>query len=81
MPRRFVAKVFRTGGSQAIRLPKECRMSGEEVAVIQDGGRLILEPINARGWSQSFLEMISSPAPEDLLPPREQPALQTRDEL
>lgn len=79
MTKRYVAKIFRTGGSQAVRLPRECQMPGSEVAVLQEGHRLILEPVNKRGWSRAFLEMISSPAPKDLLPERVQPAMQERD--
>ena len=79
MQKRFIAKVFRTGGSQAVRLPKECQMPGDEVAVVREEERLIIEPINKRGWSREFLEMISTPAPEGLLPEREQPPPQERD--
>ena len=46
MTKRFIAKVFRNGGSQAVRLPKECQMPGDEVAVVRENGRLIIESIN-----------------------------------
>ena len=29
----MTAKIFENGRSQAVRLPKECRFSGEEVAL------------------------------------------------
>lgn len=32
----MTAKIFENGRSQAVRLPKECRFSGEEVAVNKD---------------------------------------------
>jgi len=38
------AKVFRNGGSQAIRLPKEFRVSGEEVLLKQDFGLITIMP-------------------------------------
>ena len=79
MQRRFIAKLFRTGGSQAVRLPKECQMPGDEVVVVLEDQRLIIEPLNKRGWSRDFLQMISTPASEDLLPRREQPPAQDRD--
>jgi antitoxin VapB len=79
MPKRYIAKVFRTGGSQAVRLPKECQMPGDEVTVVRENDRLIIEPINKHGWSREFLEMITTPASGDLFPERHQPATQERD--
>jgi antitoxin VapB len=79
MARRFIAKIFKNGGSQAIRLPKECQMPGEEVAIVREGNRLIVEPINRRGWNRDFLTMISTPAAEDLFSAKEQPRPQERD--
>ena len=39
-----VAKVFTNGGSQAVRLPKGCRFSGDEVLVNRIGNIVILAP-------------------------------------
>lgn len=39
-----VAKLFRNGSSQAVRLPKEFRVSGREVIVKRFGGMVILVP-------------------------------------
>ncbi|MEO3435121.1 AbrB/MazE/SpoVT family DNA-binding domain-containing protein [Inquilinus sp. CAU 1745] len=39
------AKLFKHGGSQAVRLPKEFRMPGEEVRVRRLGHSVLLEPI------------------------------------
>jgi antitoxin VapB len=44
------AKLFANGRSQAVRLPKEFRLPGAEVLVRRDGARLVLEPIDAKGW-------------------------------
>jgi virulence-associated protein VagC len=79
MKKRFIAKVFRTGGSQAVRLPKECQLPGREVSVVREDDRLILQPINPRGWSREFLEMISTPASANLFGARAQPPTQERD--
>jgi antitoxin VapB len=47
------AKLFRNGGSQAVRLPKECRFAGQtEVVVRREGRRVILEPPDE--WSDEF---------------------------
>ena len=44
------AKVFTNGGSQAVRLPKTCRFSDDEVLVNRIGNIIILVPKNDR-WS------------------------------
>ena len=45
-----IAKVFSNGGSQAVRLPKNCRFTDEEVQVNRIGNVVILSPKNDR-WS------------------------------
>ncbi|MBM3220365.1 MAG: hypothetical protein FJZ38_17110 [Candidatus Rokubacteria bacterium] len=47
------AKIFQNGGSQAIRLPKECRFAPQrEVLVRREGRRVIIEA--ADEWSDEF---------------------------
>jgi virulence-associated protein VagC len=52
------AKVFWTGRSQAVRLPKAFRVATREVAVSRDGAALVLEPIETardeQGWPTAF---------------------------
>lgn len=43
------AKLFWSGRSQAVRLPKEFRMTGDEVRIRKHGEAVILEPI-AMDW-------------------------------
>lgn len=40
-----VAKVFMTGRSQAVRLPKQFRFKTDEVRIRAEGSKVILEPI------------------------------------
>ena len=47
------AKVFMSGRSQAVRLPKEFRFSCKEVSVKRVGAGLLLEPEN-RTWNEVF---------------------------
>ncbi len=55
------AKLFQNGGSQAVRLPKECRfVAQEEVLVHREGRRVILEP--ADEWSAEFKATLGSTA-------------------
>jgi antitoxin VapB len=39
------AKVFKSGNSQAVRLPKELRLDATEVEVFRHGDLLILRPV------------------------------------
>lgn len=51
------AKLFKSGGSQAVRQPKGYRFEGEdEVLIYRNGQRMILEP-KRRRWSREFLEI------------------------
>jgi antitoxin VapB len=54
------AKLFRNGGSQAVRLPKECRFPDDqgEVVVRKVGHRVVLEPVDS--WSPEFLRCIGA---------------------
>jgi antitoxin VapB len=45
MPDVRVAKLFRSGGGQAIRLPKEFRFSGDRVRIRRMGKGVLLEPM------------------------------------
>ena len=58
--KRARAKLFRNGGSQAVRLPKECRFRADqgEVLVHREGRRVILEP--ADEWSDEFRSCLGS---------------------
>jgi antitoxin VapB len=69
------AKLFKSGGSQAVRLPKEYRFQdAEEVLIYRQGRRVVLEPVQ-RGWSRKFLALAGSapdfPYPEE--PPAAEP--------
>jgi antitoxin VapB len=44
------AKLFWSGRSQAVRLPKEFRFEGTEVRIRRHGNKVILEPI-ADDWA------------------------------
>jgi len=73
--RELRAKIFRTGRSQAVRLPKEVRFEADqgEVRVRKEGSRVILEPLDE--WPPAFLEALGScrdfPEPPERTPLRE----------
>jgi antitoxin VapB len=54
------AKLFKNGGSQAVRLPKDCRFPDDqrEVVVRKVGQSVILEPVDA--WPAAFLACIGA---------------------
>ena len=73
------AKVFWSGRSQAVRLPKEFRFEGDEVRIRRHGCAVILEPV-AHDWR--WLEALIGPVDEDFAAAAaEQPAGQLRPEL
>jgi antitoxin VapB len=49
MPDARKAKLFWSGRSQAVRLPRDFRFSGEEVRIRRHGAMVILEPV-ADDW-------------------------------
>jgi antitoxin VapB len=77
-PRQLRAKIFRTGRSQAVRLPKELRFDPDqtEVSVRREGNRLILEPLDE--WPDRFLEALES-CPDFPKPPARTPLRKARD--
>ena len=61
------AKVFWTGRSQAVRLPKEFRFSTAEVNIRREGECVVLEPLDiqrdAKGWPLALWKL-GGAAPE-----------------
>ncbi len=72
------AKVFWSGRSQAVRLPKEYRFETDVVRIRRHGSAVILEPI-VTGWSwldaltgqldSDFVNAVAEPVPEQERPP------------
>ena len=48
------AKVFNSGRSQAVRLPKEYRFKGSEVYIKKENGRVILSEKPQKTWIEIF---------------------------
>jgi antitoxin VapB len=58
-------RLFRNGRNQALRIPKEFELEGNEAIIHKDGNRLIVEPVK----KTSLLELLASWEPfEDDLP-------------
>ena len=59
------ARVFRSGNSQAVRLPKEFRFKTKEVEIFRRGGDVVLREKSGEDMSRA-LELIAG-LPEDVL--------------
>ncbi len=70
------AKLFITGSSQAVRLPKEFRFEGKEVYIKKVGDAVILIPYHTP-WNTLLdsLKLFSTDFMED----REQPPIEVRE--
>lgn len=76
-PKRVVARVFKTGRSQAVRLPKEFRFESDTVLVHREGSAVVLEP--AREWPADWISSFAG-VPEDFARP-DQGAIDKRRKL
>lgn len=60
------ARLFWTGGSQAVRLPKEFRFEGDAVLVRREGSAVILEP--SQTWPEGYVDSFAG-IPDDFARP------------
>jgi antitoxin VapB len=79
LPHRY-ASLFRNGRNQAVRIPKEFEMEGDQVRISKDGARLILEPVVAPPRLTAVLAELGPiddefPDVDANLPPLDQPEL------
>ncbi|MFR7794320.1 type II toxin-antitoxin system antitoxin VapB [uncultured Anaerobutyricum sp.] len=75
----MTAKLFENGRSQAVRLPKEYRFSGEEVAINKVGDIVFLMPKDNK-WA-GFLDSFSLFSDDFMEDGREEPQVQEREVL
>jgi antitoxin VapB len=73
------AKVFRSGNSQAVRLPKQFRLKSKEVEIFRRGDEIVLR--EKKGTMLRAFELLAS-LPDDLsIPGREKDRPQKRTGL
>ena len=77
MAKKTVAKLFRNGRSQAVRLPQEFRFDGDRVRVRRQGNGVLLEPVisDTAKW---FVELDRLNAEPFLVKGRKQPKTPSR---
>jgi antitoxin VapB len=54
-------RLFRNGRNQAVRIPREMELPGDEAVIRRDGSRLVIEPAPPR----SLLAVLATLAPID----------------
>jgi antitoxin VapB len=65
VPERYV-KLFRNGRNQALRIPREFELPGEDAIIRKEGSRLVIEPAPPR----SLLALLATLLPiDDDFPP------------
>nr|WP_163503514.1 AbrB/MazE/SpoVT family DNA-binding domain-containing protein [Halomonas socia] len=67
-------RLFRNGRNQALRIPREFELDGDEAIISRDGDRLIIRPIEPRGLLATLAtlspldETLDEGLDDDLLP-------------
>lgn len=51
-------RVFKSGNSLAIRLPKELELPCGRVSIRRDGRKLVIEELEESGWPKGFFESV-----------------------
>lgn len=74
------AKIFKSGGSQAVRLPAEFRFDSDEVEIRRDpaSGDVVLSKRRA-SWDDYFAWVRTLDLPADFMAERDQPVDDLRD--
>ena len=59
-------RLFRNGRNQALRIPREFELEGDEAIIRKEGDRLIVEPISKSGLLSvlATLEPLDEPFPD-----------------
>ena len=75
MPEQRHVRLFRNGRNQAVRIPVEFELPGNEAIMHREGDRLVIEPVRKRGLVALLKSMkpldVSFPEIEDPVPARE----------
>jgi len=70
-------RLFRNGRNQALRIPREFELEGNEAIIRKDGNRLIVEPV---GPKNRLIELLKSLKPiEEPIPRIDDPVVENED--
>ncbi len=73
------ARVFKSGNSQAIRLPKEFRVDSPTLEIFRRGEEIVLRAPREENIERAYAILRS--LPDDFMPERTKELPQTREEL
>jgi len=82
MPKDKIAKLFKNGASQAVRLPAEFRFEGDEVYISRDERTqdvILSKRPGARVWNEFFEFVRGIDIPEDWMKDRPMNRISTQD--
>lgn len=51
-------KIFKSGNSLAIRLPKALELTCGPASIHREGGKIIIEQLTETGWPEGFFESV-----------------------
>ena len=74
----YPVKLFRHGGSQAARLPKELRINATGAIGCRDGDVIVLRPAPVRTWPKGYWQSFG-PVGRDFSAPKPLPPTPHRD--
>lgn len=74
------ARVFRSGNSQAVRLPKEFRFRGKEVEIFRRGDEVVMRE-KSKGMARAFELIASLPIDVDAVEEAHNELPQEREKL
>jgi len=70
-------RLFRNGRNQALRIPREFELPGDEAILRQDGNRLVIEPVKRK---RNLLEILATLEPlDETLPEIDDPPVADED--
>lgn len=72
-----MARIFRSGNSQAVRIPREFRLEGDKVEIQKRGDALVLRP-KKKSWA-ALIESLKQFTDDFMTEGRKQPPAQNRD--
>ena len=78
-----LTRAFKSGNSQAVRIPVEYRLSSSEVYIRRDEqtGDLILSQSNPTSWDKVFKALDEARFPDAFMADRDQGAAEVREPL
>ena len=71
-------KVFKSGNSMAVRIPKGFGLKEGEVYIKREGDTIVIIPKESR-WDRLYRELEGVPETRDFMREREQPEVQERE--